>query len=151
MEQLSRDFHWFCLRAKPRRQNVAAAHLRSFEIEVFNPQLRQRHASRLGPVWRTEPLFPNYLFARFSFWEQFRRVRSANGISYILHFGDRWVPIPDTEIEALRGWWGEGNADTFAPPEVVAIGDTVRLTGRLFHGMEATVVAVLPARQRVKV
>ena len=45
---------WFCVRAQMRRQNVAAAHLRSFGVEVFNPHLLVRKATRKGVEWRSE-------------------------------------------------------------------------------------------------
>ena len=149
MDDFRSDLQWFCLRSKPRRQNVAAAHLRSFGLEVFNPHMRLRRASRRGPVWRTEPLFPNYLFARFELTSLFRRVRYAFGVGDIVRFGGRWAGVPDAEIAALREQWGA--VESLEVPDRIAPGDTVLLTGRLFHGMEATVIALLPSRQRVRV
>jgi len=141
--------NWFCIRSKPRRQNVAAAHLRALEIEVFNPQLRVRRAARGGTSWRTEPLFPNYLFARFELPIRFRRVRYAMGVSDLVNFGGVWAVIPDREIDELKTTWGE--AESFVVPEKIEVGDSVTLTGGLFHGMSAVVICLLPARQRVKV
>lgn len=140
---------WFCLRSKPQRQNFAAAFLRSVGIEVFNPQMRLRKTSKNGPVYRTEPLFPNYLFARFELMERFRRVRYATGISDILNFGGTWAVVPDQEIAELRGAWGEKEA--LMVPEAIQVGAPVKLSGGIFHGMDAVVVALLPARQRVRV
>lgn len=147
MDQL--DPAWFCIRTKPRRQNVAAAHLRSFDLEVFNPQFRTRRATRNGPIWRTEPLFPNYLFARFEFADRYRRVRYAFGVHDILNFGGQWARIPEADIAALRREWQE-REELEVDPQIFP-GDTVQLTGLLFHGMEARVLCLLPARQRVKV
>ena len=36
METQSSQPRWFCLRSQPRRTHVAAAHLRSLRIELFN-------------------------------------------------------------------------------------------------------------------
>jgi transcriptional antiterminator RfaH len=149
MDDLASGPRWFCLRSKPKRQHVAASHLRSLGIEVFNPQLRYRRPTRRGPVWSNAWLFPNYLFARFELLAQFRRVRYAFGVSDILRFGDRWADLPESEIVRLREVWQEG--DALQPPERLEVGAPVVLTGSLFHGVEATVVALLPARQRVKV
>ncbi len=140
---------WFCIRSKPRRQNVAAAHLRSFDIEVFNPQIRIRRAARSGPIWRTEPLFPNYLFAKFEFATRYRRVRYALGVHDILNFGGQWARVPETDVHALRSEWREN--DSLELDAEIQPGDTVHLTGTLFHGMEARVLCLLPARQRIKV
>ncbi len=140
---------WYCLRSQPRRQNLAAVHLRSLEIEVFNPQLRLRRASRQGPVWHTTPLFPNYLFARFILQEAFRRARYSLGVSDVLRFGNRWADVPSSEIDRLKDRWC--HQDALEVPDQIEVGDEVTLAGGLFHGASARVVALLPARQRVRV
>jgi len=140
---------WFCIRSKPKRQHVAASHLRSLGIEVFNPQLRYRRSTRRGPEWSTTPLFQGYLFARFDLLPFFRRVKYAFGVHDILRFGSRWAEIPEGEVAALQTAWS--HADALQPPQPLAVGAPVILSGGLFHGIEATVVALLPARQRVKV
>ena len=140
---------WFCLRSQPSRQNVAAAHLRSFGIEVFNPHMRLRKATRLGVMWRSEPLFPNYLFAKFSLSESQRRVRYAFGVTDLVRFGKSPREVAEREIADLRTEWGP--AEEVIIHHKVKPGDVVKLSGRLFHGVEAEVLCLLPARQRVKV
>lgn len=140
---------WFCLRSQAGRQNVAAAHLRSFGVEVFNPHLRRKHATRRGVEMRSEPLFPNYLFARFVFQEHFRRVRYGFGVSNILKFGDNWCVIPDAEVQNLKSEWGPGEA--LELPVDFHVGQQVRLSGTLFYGVETEVLCLLPARRRVRV
>ena len=40
---------WFCVRSQPKREHIAAAHLRNLvEVEVFCPRLRIRKATRRG-------------------------------------------------------------------------------------------------------
>lgn len=140
---------WFCIRSQPSRQNVAAAHLRSFDIEVFNPHVRLKKATRLGVMWRSEPLFPNYLFARFCLGESHRRVRYASGVADLVRFGPSPRVVADSEIADLRTQWGA--TEEFVIEHRVKPGDIVKLSGRLFHGVEAEVLCLLPARQRVKV
>ncbi len=140
---------WFCLRSQPSRQNVAAAHLRSFGIEVFNPHMRLRKATRLGVMWRSEPLFPNYLFAKFSLSDSQRRVRYAFGVTDLVRFGKSPREVAEREIADLRTEWGP--AEEVIIHHKVKPGDVVKLSGRLFHGVEAEVLCLLPARQRVKV
>lgn len=144
----SPDPQWFCVRSQPRRQNLAAAHLRSLGLEVFNPHLRLPRATRGGPQWRREALFPNYLFARFDAFT-YRAARYACGVSDVVHFGDRWAVVPDGDIASLRADWGP--VEFVEVPGTIRPGETVKLTGALFCGVEATVICLLPARQRVKV
>jgi transcriptional antiterminator RfaH len=144
-----RPLPWYCVRAQPRRQNVASAHLRSFDVEVFNPQLLVRKAGRSGVTWRSEPLFPNYLFARFDFGEVHRRVHYAFGVSGLVRFGERYAEVSASEIDPLREEWGA--SESLTVDSSLEPGDRVRLSGALFHGVEAEVLCLLPARQRVKV
>ena len=140
---------WYCIRSQPARQNVAAAHLRSFGVEVFNPHMRLRKATRLGVLWKCEPLFPNYLFAHFVLAESHRRIRYASGVADIVRFGASPRMVAAQEIADLRTQWGP--TEEVVIEQKVKPGDTVKLSGRLFHGMEAEVLCLLPARQRVKV
>jgi transcriptional antiterminator RfaH len=140
---------WYCVRAQPGRQNVATAHLRSFGVEVFNPHLLVRKATRKGVTWKSEPLFPNYLFARFDFAEHHRRVNYGFGVGGLVKFGERYAEVSPEDLEPLRKEWGASEARSVDAS--VAPGDRVRLSGALFHGMEAEVLCLLPARARVKV
>lgn len=143
------DAAWYCIRSQPSRQNVAAAHLRTFGVEVFNPHMRLRKATRLGVLWKSEPLFPNYLFARFVLAESHRRIRYAFGVADIVRFGASARMVSVQEIADLRAQWGP--SEEVVIEQKVKAGDTVKLSGRLFHGVEAEVLCMLPARQRVKV
>src|SRR5437763_14645592 len=93
---------WFCLRSQPKHEHIAAAHLKKEGIEVYLPRIRFRRSTRQGPVWFTEALFPNYLFARFELASCVRKVRHARGVRGVVHFGDQWPRIPDAVIEDLR-------------------------------------------------
>jgi len=51
--------NWFCLRAQPKSEHIAAAHLKRMEgVKVFLPRVRFQRATRQGRVWVTEALFP---------------------------------------------------------------------------------------------
>src|SRR5512137_7046 len=94
---------WFCLRTQPKHEHIAAAHLQQdSDIAVYLPRIRFKRATRRGPVWFTEALFPNYLFARFDLAACLRRVCHARGIRGVVHFGDRWPIVPETVIDELR-------------------------------------------------
>lgn len=118
-------------------------------MEVFNPQLLARKATRKGVTWKSEPLFPNYLFARFDFVADHRRVNYAFGISGLVRFGGKYAEVPDADLVQLRREWGASEARSVDP--TIEPGARVRLSGALFHGIEAEVLCLLPARQRVKV
>src|SRR5262245_22523389 len=100
---------WFCVRSQVKHEHIAAAHLARFDdVEVFNPRIRFARSTRKGPVWVTESLFPNYLFARFNWKSGLSKVRYSAGVSHVVHFGSKWPTVPDAVIEELRLTLGPG-------------------------------------------
>lgn len=139
---------WFCLRTHPKHEHIAAAHLRDIErLEVFLPRVRFRRATRRGPIWTTEALFPGYLFARFDWREHLRRVHYAPGVAGVVHFGRRWPTVPDEVIAELRRLFNEQEVRVL--PAEPSVGDRVLISGGVFHGLHAVVTQVMPARARV--
>ena len=141
---------WFCVRSQPKHEHIVAAGLRRLgSVEVFHPHIRQRRITRRGPVWFTEALFPNYVFARFDLEAHLHQVRFTTGVSTVVHFGDRWPTIAENEIEELRRCMNEGELHT--PLETLSPGDEVTLANKAFCGVSAIVLKRLPAKQRVQV
>ena len=141
---------WFCLHCQRKREAVAASRLREFGgIEVFNPRLRFRKSSPRGPAWVTEPLFPNYTFARFDLRLSLARVRSARGVSGVVHFGSHYPLVPDETIEDLRRLFG--GQEIVRVPLEARVGQAVELAGGVFHGLDAVILRVMPAQDRIQV
>lgn len=142
---------WFCIRTHLKHEHIATAHLRQVAgvVEVFNPQLRLWRSTRRCRRWCTESLFPNYVFARFALESVFERVTYTPAVKMVLRFGDRVPQIPDTVIEDLRQELAALSSAvlTDAPLE----GEEVEIADGAFAGMKATVVNVLPGRQRARV
>lgn len=142
--------YWFCIRSHPKSEHIAARNLKQVPgLEVFNPQLRLRKLTARGPVWFTESLFPNYLFARFPLSAVLENVKFTSCVSHVVHFGDRYPAIPDEVIAELRKHFeGEELQLSAVSPSK---GDKVTLTDPQFHGLQATVLRVMPSKQRVQV
>lgn len=140
---------WFCVQAQPKHEHIAAARLREAGLEVFLPRIRFKKASVRGPVWVTEALFPNYLFARFSLRTSLRLVRSAAGVSQVVHFGEEIPAVPDDVVAELRARLGSEELhvveENFAPE------DRVQIAEGALHGLAAVVTRVMPGKERVKV
>jgi transcriptional antiterminator RfaH len=141
---------WFCLRTQPKHEHIAAAHLRKEpDIEVYLPRIRFRRATRRGPVWFTEALFPNYLFARFDLAACLRGVCHTRGVRGVVHFGERWPIVPEGVIEELRATVGADRVHVIC--EELQPGEAVQIAGGVFHGLRAVVTRVMPSRERVAV
>jgi transcriptional antiterminator RfaH len=150
LANLTEPVVWFCLRSQPRHEHIAARQLAQMpDVEVFNPRIRFARPTRHGPVWVTESLFPNYLFARFDWRTALNKVHYAPGVSGIVHFGSRWPIVPASLIEEIRKLVGEAGIHEIS--KAFAPGDRIRFAGGAFHGLEAVITQVMPGQQRVAV
>src|SRR5947207_8256911 len=148
--QLLNDAHWFCLRAQPKREHIAAVGLRRrFGITCLAPRLRSRKLTRRGAVWFVEAMFPGYFFAQFDYPTERRRVEHAAGVRGILQFGDRLATIDAATIENLRQRMEADEVITFDPD--LKVGQEVQIAHGPLQGLEVLVTQLLPASERVRV
>ncbi len=141
---------WYCVRTKPKHEHIAAANLaRLAGLEVFCPRLRVERSTRRGIVRVLEPLFPCYLFVRCILEDKLDDMRYVNGVGSLVNFGGLIPRVPEEVIAGLREY--------FANEEVVLVRDELQpgtevvVAEGAFEGMRASVLRVLPARQRVQV
>ena len=141
---------WYCARTQPKHEHIVAANLaKRLGLEVFHPRLSLERMTRRGVVRVIEPLFPCYVFVRCQLDEHLSQIRYVNGVSSLVHFGQRIPSVPDHSIEELRQCFGSG-----APvvvEEELQVGTEVTVSEGALLGAKGTVVRVLPARQRVQV
>jgi transcriptional antiterminator RfaH len=144
---------WYCLKTQTKREAIAAAHLRELGcVEVFCPMLRYRKATRRGKVWWVEALFPGYLLARFTLENDERAVMYSQGIRGLVRFGGKVPTVADDFVEVLRQEVAkQGNEEVLTVGPRIVEGEEVELAHGPLGGARATVVEVLPARERVKV
>lgn len=141
---------WFCVRSQPKHEHIAAAQLtHEPDVEIYLPRIRFRRATRQGPMWFTEALFPNYLFARFDLPSSLRKVKAARGVRDVIHFGDRWPAVPDAAIDDLRASVRDDHIHVVS--DELTCGETVQIAGGAFHGLRAVVMRVMPGRERVSI
>jgi transcriptional antiterminator RfaH len=141
---------WFCLRAQPKREHIAAAGLRrQLAIQCFSPRLRFRKPTQRGAGWFVEAMFPGYLFAEFVYGEFHRRVIYSPGVRALVRFGD-FVPILEEEaIAVLRRSSADDEVITISPD--LEVGDAVQVVEGPFRGLTALVTRLQPPRERVRI
>jgi transcriptional antiterminator RfaH len=141
---------WYCLRSLPKREHIAAAHLRMLQgVTVFCPRIRFKRATRLGLAWVTEAMFPGYLFAEFVLAEMHRQVGYAHGVSGIVRFADRYPTIEEAALTQLRDH--AGLTEVKELNYELSQGDNVKIVEGALAGLEAVITRFLPARERIKV
>jgi transcriptional antiterminator RfaH len=141
---------WFCLRAQPKREHIAAACLRQIsDVEAFCPRLRFRKLTNRGPVWFVESMFPGYLFARFDYAACNRRIRQSPGVSGVVQFGERLALLPEALVKDIKSQTAEDDVVEINP--VLEPGRGVQVARGTFQGLEAVVTRLIPARERVEI
>jgi transcriptional antiterminator RfaH len=141
---------WFCMRAQPKREHIAAACLRQIlEVEVFCPRVRFRKLTRRGPVWFIESMFPGYLFARFDYGASNRRIRQSPGVTGFVQFGERLALLPDALVNEIKSQTAEADLVEINPS--LEPGRGVQVARGPFRGLEAVVTRLIPARERVEI
>jgi len=141
---------WFCLKAQPKREYIAAACLRQNpEVEVFCPRVRFRKHTNRGPVWFVESMFPGYLFAQFDYGTLHRWVRQAPGMSGFVQFGDRLGLLPEELISEIKASMGKN--EILEINQGLEPGQNVQVARGPFQGFDALVTRFIAARDRVEI
>jgi transcriptional antiterminator RfaH len=96
--------HWYAIHTHPKQEDRAEMNLRAGGVETFAPKHKQRTYNRQskGLTYRTKPLFPGYIFARFDFEEQLHDVRFTRGVHSVVSFGHTYVPVDDEIINIIQ-------------------------------------------------
>jgi transcriptional antiterminator RfaH len=144
---------WFCVRAQPRREMLAAQMLPYLDgVEVFFPRVTYTRRTRRGPRRMREALFPGYLFARFAP-ELVKQVGFTMGVACVVRRGrgsERdLAEVPARVMEELFLLAPEGNMRLDDPQ--FKIGQKIRVIAGVFAGVEGEVVRLAPAKKRVAV
>ena len=138
---------WYCVRAKPRMETVAAATLQTLKsVEVFLPRTVRPKKIKCSPI---KPLFPGYFFARFDPIVHLRNVHFARGVSYVVRRKDIPVPVSPQVMLELRLISPDGILEI--PDKPHRIGDKVKAIAGLFEGEQGDVTQLIPSRERIKV
>lgn len=144
------DRDWFCLRTQNKREHIAAAMLDKIEtVEVFCPRISQFKKTRNGKKRYIEALFPGYIFARFNFANQYRRIIHTQGVTYLVEQGGKGA-IPDKIIEELKISLPEQGVIE-APDTSCLPGAEIEVISGSLKGLQGTVLALLPANKRVEI
>ncbi|HXS67871.1 MAG TPA: transcriptional activator RfaH [Candidatus Polarisedimenticolia bacterium] len=140
---------WYCARTKPKHEHIVAAGLkRNLGLEVFHPRLRIERPTRRGVVRVVEPLFPCYVFVRCNIDECLDGVRYVNGVSSLVHFGQRIPIVPDQVVDELKQCF---ESDLVDVEDRICPGAEVTVGEGAFLGFNGIVLRVMPAKQRVQI
>ena len=101
VEDVSR---WYVVHTNPRQEERANNNLRAWGVETLNPKLRTRRYNQFtgAPTNITQPLFPRYIFARFSAGKQLAKIWFTRGVHDVVCFGGSPACVDEEIIEVLQ-------------------------------------------------
>jgi transcription elongation factor/antiterminator RfaH len=139
-------FNWYVLRAHHWQESRAESNLNNGGLETFLPWVRttsrRRHRDR-------EPLFPQYLFARFDAEKSFHDVIFTRGVQSIVRIGGDLATVADGVIEFFRS--RVDDAGLIPLGRKLEPGARVRIHSGPFAELAGVVERNLPGSQRVLV
>jgi transcription termination/antitermination protein NusG len=125
--------NWFALHVRPQHEKAVERQLENRLLESYSPcySSRRRWSDRIKEI--ELPLFPRYVFCRFSF-EQRLTVLSIPSVLSIVAFGGVPCPIGDADIETIKSMVASGLP--IMPWPSLRIGERVRICHGALSGLE---------------
>ena len=142
--------HWYCIRTRRYKERWVAQQIEQRRIDVYLPLLRRRQTVRRKRHWVVEPLFPNYLFARYSLDEQYHAVRFTPGVIDVLRSADDGPhQVDDSLIELLRT--RSANGFIQVQPARLAPGELLEVIDGPFRSLQVLFAGELKGGERIAV
>ena len=131
---------WYAVHTQARHEKVVAQRLAEQGVTTFLPIVTSVHRWSDRNKKVELPLFSCYVFARIHPTNQERnRVHRTAGVFGIVGTRGEGTPIPDAEIESVRGFLNENLPWSVHP--FLKIGQRVRICGGSLDGVEGMLVA----------
>jgi transcription elongation factor/antiterminator RfaH len=140
---------WYTLNTKPKNEERATHNLLSGGLEVLAPKLRIKKYKEGMFIYVIEPMFPNYIFARFHPVDDFRLVKYTRGIKTIVNFGGKIVPLHDEIIDFIKSRLDNGVAEITKKP--FQKGEKVFIKEGPFKGFYGIFEQDLDGKERVAI
>lgn len=137
--------HWYAINTKPHQEVVAETSLRQLGVETFCPFLKEGRMIRRKFQEAMSPLFPGYLFAKFSLENGYRGILYARGVKRVVAFGPSPAPVEEGMINGIRARLDNG---VLILGSRFSHGQAVRIHDGLLHGLEAVFEREMKGTQR---
>jgi transcriptional antiterminator RfaH len=142
---------WYGVHTKPKQEERAGNNLRAWNIETFTPKLKKQSVNNFtGQLMNVVgPLFPSYIFARFSANHSLHNVCFARGVDSVISFGGQPCPVDETIIDLIHA--REDEEGFINLTETLRPGDKVTIQGGLFRGFIGVLDRNHTANERVSI
>lgn len=96
--------NWYIIQTKPKQEDRAYYNLSSSGIETFVPKIIKLMKNKFSgrSKYQLNPLFPQYIFAKFRAKEKLHQVRFTRGVYKIVSFGETPCPVDEDIITLIK-------------------------------------------------
>jgi transcription antitermination factor NusG len=136
---------WYAAYTIARHEKCVARQMEERGIEYFLPLYRSIHRWKDRRKQVELALFPSYIFVHMALTDRLR-VLQLPSVVYLVSFNGRPVPLPESEITALRGA-ATGNV-CLEPHPYLKIGRRVRVCSGPMAGLDGV---LLREKERLRV
>ncbi len=96
------NLKWYLIQTKPRKEKLVESNLSRLMIESYSPKIRERRRHNGSYDYVLKPLFPGYIFARFSIVTHYRTIKFMRGVKGIVSFGGVPAVVDNELIRTIR-------------------------------------------------
>jgi len=95
---------WFAVCTNAKQEERAYNNLHAWGVECFNPKIKEYRRNQFTGVatQMPKPLFPRYIFARFSATRSLHKITFTRGVQRVVSFDEKPTPIDDEVITLLQ-------------------------------------------------
>jgi transcription antitermination factor NusG len=136
--------HWFALSSRDLSEKTVAANMIGYGIKIYLPMKggwEKRQRARLRQ-WILRPMFPGYLFGRFSLVDDLRERRMVSrvrmsGAEFVM-FGDCYAVVSDDVMRKIASASDEAVIERDVA-SIWGVGEEVRIGDGVFTGFNAKI------------
>lgn len=142
---------WFAIHTHPKQENRAEGNLRAWNVETFFPRTRDCRLNKFTgePTYFIKPLFPGYLFARFTLDNLLHKVRFTRGVHSVVCVGNTPAIVDNSVVEIIAAQIDEAGFVNVG--EELKPGAKVLIQAGPFKGLTGIFERETKAADRIKI
>jgi transcriptional antiterminator RfaH len=137
---------WYVVYTKPRKEDLVSNLLIQASLECFAPKLKTYRFVNSHREEVLKPLFPSYIFASFSYPDEYDLVRWTWGVNRVVGTTEGPIPVPHSVVDFIRENSNKGIVEIKERP--FQKGDLVQVLHGPFKGIIAVFERELRDRER---
>lgn len=133
--------NWHIVVTRSRYEKKSSHLLNIYEFETYLPLTRELVQWSDRKKWIEKPLFPGYLFIRFSTNERFQ-VMQTDGVARVVQFEGMDYKINESLIDSIKEYLEIENKPKLISTLNIQLGDNILIKNGPFKGMQGKITQI---------